>query len=162
MASPVASGDKPDIVTGLRDVRRSLGNRLRYTKEPMFRNVVGNSSGGEGMVTSVETSTKLSPRQQMATTIANKTATGTKEAVLGILSTASIENLKDLLHVEVADDSKSFVDLGIDSLAVTAIESWVKKELKVNFQQSVFFRGSVKNMVETVVSLLDKESISPA
>ncbi|KAK7180950.1 polyketide synthase/peptide synthetase [Paraphaeosphaeria sporulosa] len=158
LASPADSRMDAEIITGLKDIDRSFGNRLHYVKEPMFRNVIRDSSRNTGLTSSVGLSAKLSLRQQLAAAIGTKTdAVKIEEALLDIVRPAFIEKLKALLQVEYVDDAKSVIDLGIDSLAVAEVESWVKKELRVKIQRSVFFGGSVGDVVGTVVKSLDKE-----
>lgn len=154
LASPVHSGIDPEIITGLKDVEASAVDRLPFLKEHMFRNVIRNSSADSRLKPSAEMTTKVSLRDQLADTIGS--TLDFEKAAIKIVRTAFIEKLKALLQVEYVDDAKSVVDLGIDSLAVAEVESWVKKELRVKLQRSVFFGGSVRDIVGTVVKSLDK------
>jgi acyl transferase domain-containing protein/NAD(P)-dependent dehydrogenase (short-subunit alcohol dehydrogenase family)/acyl carrier protein len=154
LASPVDSGFNPEIITGLKDVESNAG--LPFVKEPMFRNIVQDGSADIRPAPGVET-TKLSLREKLATTIRSTSPPSeVEDAAFEIVRTAFVEKLKSLLQVGHVDDAKSVVDLGIDSLAVIEVDSWVKSELRVKVQRSVFFGGSVRDVVGTVVKSLDK------
>ncbi|KAL1608555.1 hypothetical protein SLS60_003497 [Paraconiothyrium brasiliense] len=159
LASPVESALDPEIVTGLRDIESSVGHRLPFVQEPMFKNVVKDSSSTPSMP-SFEATPQLPLREQLAFAIRSEgSAAGVSEAAFRTVRAALIEKLKALLQVSHIDDAKSVIDLGIDSLAVSEMESWVRTELRIRMQRSVFFGGSVRGVIENVVRRLDMDRV---
>lgn len=73
------------------------------------------------------------------------------------MSNALARKLGVLLQMDKIDETKSLLDLGIDSLFAAEIGSWTRKELRVQIPNSLIFGGArMRDVVDVAVKHLDK------
>ncbi|KAJ4288937.1 hypothetical protein N0V90_011278 [Kalmusia sp. IMI 367209] len=157
LASPVVPGIDPEIITGLKNVSVEMQERLPWIGEPMFKNIV-TGLGAPDSSTSTNVPVQISLRERLASAIRTADSPSAVDlAIFRVVRAEFINKLKALLQMERVDDTKSVVDLGIDSLAAIETESWVRRECGVRIARSVIFGGgSVRDITRTVVKELDR------
>ena len=159
LASPANSGVDPEMIVGLKDVERGLVDRLPYTAESIFKNVLKDNVA-TGNSPSREAPKKPLREQVLLAVQSTRTKEEIENELFEIVRTAFIDKLKALLQVELLDDAKSVADLGIDSLGAIEMESWIKREVKVKMHRGTVFKGSVRTIVWSLVKGLSKETVA--
>jgi acyl transferase domain-containing protein/NADP-dependent 3-hydroxy acid dehydrogenase YdfG/acyl carrier protein len=164
LASPANSGINPEIITGIRDVERSMIPYIPWGKDSRFASIISSAASD----TKNKPKHVLSIREQIggsitsiaSNNIAVKKTTSTsqpEDEVFGLIRTALLKHLCVLLQIDDIDEKVSLLDLGIDSLVALEIGSWARKELQVQVPHSMIFGGaSVVDIAGFIAKGLDR------
>lgn len=171
LASPVNSGRDTEIITGIREIEPDIVDSLFWAKQPLFAHLISQdttTSSHENAATTENRKSQLSVRERLTqaqpqptdATATSSTSTSSKTNLLPIIQQALIDQLSTLLQLDVQDinPDSSLLELGIDSLVATEVESWASKELKVRVPQKLIIGGAtVRGVAEFVVEIMKAE-----
>ena len=125
--------------------------QCNWARDQMFAHII---TKRKAAATS-EPEHKPSHRRQLSKQLAELSTS--PDDIRALVTNALARKLGILLQIDNVDETKSLLDLGIDSLVAAEIGSWARKELRVQIPNSLIFGGaSMRDVVDVAVRHLDK------
>jgi acyl carrier protein len=151
LASPANSGVGPEVITGIRNLEPEMLEQCFWAKDPMFAHLISERAASAAP----EPESKPSHQRQLSKQLAEPAATS--HDIRALVTGGLARKLGALLQMDKIDETKSLLDLGLDSLVAAEIGSWARKELRVQIPNSLIFGGaSMSDVVDVAVRHLDR------
>ncbi|KAF2708693.1 hypothetical protein K504DRAFT_491370 [Pleomassaria siparia CBS 279.74] len=160
LASPADSGISPEIITGVRDIDPALVPHIPWGTNPRFANLINEGSHCTDKSCKPRRSVREELREEIAaaevSSSSSSSAPSAQDKVFNIIRTNLVKHLSVLLQFEGIDDKRNLLDMGMDSLVASDIQSWAKKELSVDVPHAVIFGDvNVVDIASFITSHLD-------